>query len=64
MRERANTDDRLLYWGKSMYGGYYAEMLVNGEIIGLHRPTIKELEYMVFSLYGFTLTRNYRFDNI
>ena len=53
---------RLIDWGKSMYGGYFAN-LYNGELFGLHTDTLKDLRAEL-AKYGFKATAETRFDNI
>ncbi len=53
---------RLIDWGKSMYGGYFAN-LYNGELFGLHTDTLKDLRTEL-AKYGFKATKETRFDNI
>lgn len=53
---------KLIDWGKSMYGGYFAN-LYNGELFGLHTDTLKDLRAEL-AKYGFKATAETRFDNI
>ena len=64
---------KLADWGKSMYGGYYAnyyvcEPLSHGgfeivDIDGIHADTYRELRD-VLALYGLKAVKARRFDNI
>lgn len=62
MRFTADNNYRLLDWGKSMYGGYFAN-LYNGEMLGIHTDTLKELRAEL-AKYGFKATPTKRYDNI
>lgn len=65
-------DYRLEYWGKSMYGGYYANIYVGeatchgfiaNELMGVGADTYRELREILAG-YGLKATRVDRFDNI
>ena len=58
---------RLIDWGKSMYGGYYANYVndIIGEytgMLGIHADTYKELCEKL-AAYGLKAERAKRFDN-
>lgn len=57
-------DDRLMDWGESMYGGYYATLIIDGKVVGLHAETQRELRNQITS-YGVCskLEKNKRRDN-
>ncbi len=37
------TDEKILDYGKSMYGGWYANYFLNGKYSGKHAETLNEL---------------------
>lgn len=58
------NNNRLMWWGESMYGGYYADIIVDEEHICLHAETqqgIRE-QLVAYGLPG-TLKRELRWDN-
>lgn len=54
---------RLMDWGSSMYGGYYATIIVDEKYIGLHADKLKELKTQLAE-YGLKIIANKRRDNI
>lgn len=63
---------KLEYWGKSMYGGYYANIYVGedlkhgfiaNELIGIGAETYRELREILAG-YGLKARKVNRFDNI
>ena len=53
----------LLDWGKSMYGGYYANILVNGKIEGIGEDKLADLRKRLAE-YGLKAEASRRWDNI
>lgn len=54
--------NKLEYWGLSMYGGYYANLWIDGEYTGIHVDTYKELKEEL-KKYGLKSTKDRRWDN-
>lgn len=55
--------DFIYDYGKSMYGGWYASLRVNNELVGLHTKTLEELCELVKE-YGLEITETtFRYDN-
>lgn len=54
---------RLLDWGKSMYGGYYAQFMLHGRLEYRCADKLAELRF-IMSEYGIKLQNCRRFDNI
>jgi len=57
-------ESRVLDYGKSMYGGWYANYLINGKFDGVHGDTLREVKEKLKGL-GFdgNLKNVHRFDN-
>lgn len=55
---------RLIDWGRSMYGGYYANLLIDGKIDGRHGKTLACLRLKLMDLGIEHLPNSARFDNI
>lgn len=55
-------ETRVLEWGQSMYGGWYANLLVNGKVTGIHSEKLKELRTMLAEL-GLKAENSRRWDN-
>lgn len=53
---------RLMNWGFSMYGGYYATVIENEKVIGLHADKLKELKAQLAE-YGLKTIADKRRDN-
>ncbi len=57
---------RLMDWGTSMYGGYYATVIesVDGKdnVIGIHADKLKELKEQL-AKYNLKADANRRYDN-
>lgn len=58
------NDNRVMYYGLSMYGGWYAELLVNDSRVYLHENTLNELRKSC-ETYGVKIERTLtpRWDN-
>lgn len=56
------NETRVMWWGASMYGGYYAEALVEGQRMSFHTEKLNELRKEVGE-YGMKLEKWKRFDN-
>lgn len=54
---------RLMDWGSSMYGGYYASIIVSEEnydnIVGLHQKKLKDLKKEL-ETYGLNKLESYK----
>ena len=55
-------ENKLMFWGFSMYGGYYAEVIINGKYTGIHTDTYKELKNKLEQC-GMKPTKEKRMDN-
>lgn len=57
--------DRVLDWGESMYGGYYAHLLIDDKLNGIHAETQKELKAKIKEIIGedVNLRTIWRIDN-
>lgn len=57
--------DRVIWWGKSMYGGYYADIVKDDQYDGIHARTQKELKEKLEGIgINPVLSANKRYDNI
>lgn len=54
--------NKLESWGLSMYGGYYANLWINGKYTGIHADTYKQLKEEL-DKFGLNPTNNKRWDN-
>ena len=54
--------NKLQDWGLSMYGGYYANLRINGKHTGIHTETYRELKQEL-AKYGLKPTKDRRWDN-
>lgn len=62
MKENTN---RVMQYGLSMYGGWYADIVVDGKVKHLHEERLKDITQLCYT-YGITITswKNIpRFDN-
>ena len=55
---------KLIDWGLSMYGGYYANFLIDGKIDSRHGKTLACLRLKLMDLGIEHLPRSARYDNI
>ena len=64
MKKQEADKTYLSRWGESMYGGYYADIWVDGKSICLHADTQKELRRQLAE-HGIptVLRQNSRWDN-
>ena len=57
--------DRLIWWGSSMYGGYYADIVKDGKYTGIHADTQKEFKKQLAENHiDPKLPKEKRLDNI
>lgn len=57
-------ESRVLDYGKSMYGGWYANYLINGNFDGVHGDTLREVKEKLKGLgLDVNLKNVHRFDN-
>lgn len=55
---------RLSRWGKSMYGGYFADAYVNDKFTSFHAETLKELKAQLAEAgVNDKLSKERRWDN-
>lgn len=57
-------DKILVTYGKSIYGGWYAEYFHNGKWHGIHGKSKKELLHILLETLGRSWAWGKRFDNI
>lgn len=57
--------NRMMDWGESMYGGYYATLIIDEKVVGVHARTQKELKEEIKNRLGqaVKLTEDRRRDN-
>lgn len=48
--EKAMTERKLFDWGLSMYGGWYANLWIDGKYTGIHADTLKDLRKQLAEL--------------
>lgn len=46
------TNNRVMDWGSSMYGGYFANLIIDEKVVGIHAETQRELRAQIKEKLG------------